>query len=109
MSKINFSIDSVLVDDEKIPKRLIIEGRKLPRPSKRITINQTGIKIISAKIMYHHKKGDIEFEVCRINRIKSFNETRLHTGSVMYPGNYSVEIEFSGQLNDESLKKQTVS
>jgi hypothetical protein len=80
-----------------------IEGQKLPAPSKRITLKQPGIKVLSAKIIYKHKKGDSEYEVIRINHLKSFGEVRLHSNSMLYPGNYNVKIKYTGVLDESNL------
>ncbi len=91
---------------------LEIEGQKLPPPSKRITLNQKGLKISSATVIYKHKKGDIEFEVSRINHLKSFQEVRLHTNNLLYPGQYIVKLEYSGKAaidNFECLNKPSES
>lgn len=82
---------------------LVIEGQKFPPPSKRITLHQKSIKVLGAKIIYKSKKGDIEFEVIRINRIKSFGEVRLHTNNLLYPGSYEVSLEFSGKIDEDNL------
>jgi hypothetical protein len=103
MSKINFNITKVEFIN---PNYVRLEGLKLPPPSKRITLHQANIKVSSAKIIYKNKKGDIEFEVSRVNHLKSFGEVRLHANNVMYPGAYVVEIEFKGKLDEEILKKQ---
>jgi hypothetical protein len=108
MSKNNFNINNYTIPDLKNPNKLFVEGYKLPPPSKRITLRLTGLKIISAKIIYKHKKGDIECEVIRINHLKSFGEIRLHTNSVLYPGNYEVTLEYSGNLDEEQLKANQV-
>ncbi|HSW37260.1 MAG TPA: M1 family metallopeptidase [Candidatus Saccharimonadales bacterium] len=73
-----------------------IRGKKVGRPSKRITLHQKGLKINSAKIVKHYKKGDQLLEIVRTNNQKSFDEMRLHTKDMIYPGFYTVIIEFSG-------------
>lgn len=80
---------------------VIIEGQKFPPPSKRITLKQKNIRVKGAKIIAKTKKGDVEFEVIRINRVKSFGEVRLHTKSMLYPGVYEVTLEYYGELNKE--------
>lgn len=87
---------------------LEIKGQKLPPPSKRITLNQKNIKVQSAKIVQKHKKGDIEFNVIRINRIKSFGEVRLHTDSTLYPGTYVVTLEYTGELDEAKLGEKLI-
>jgi aminopeptidase N len=75
-----------------------IKGKKNGRPSKRITFHQKGLKIISATIVKHDKKGDQEVSVVRINNQDSFDEVRLHTDSLLYAGQYTVKLEFSGVI-----------
>jgi hypothetical protein len=83
---------------------IVIIGHKMSPPSKRITLRQKDIKVSSAKIICKHKKGDVDFNVRRINHIKSFGEVRLHTNTILYPGAYEVTIEYTGKLDEKSLK-----
>jgi hypothetical protein len=74
---------------------IVIHGKKLPPPSKRITLNQKGLKVISAKIVSIDKKNqESDVLVSRINHIKSFEEVRLHTNETLYPGNYIIKMKF---------------
>jgi aminopeptidase N len=75
-----------------------IVGRKVGRPSKRLTFHQKELKIKQAKIVKVDKKGEQELVVTRINNQASFDEVRLHTADLIYPGNYTVELEFEGQV-----------
>jgi hypothetical protein len=100
MSKINFQITNYSIMDGQNPKVLTINGVKLKPPSKRITLHQPDIKVLNVKIIYKHKKGDIEYEVSRINKIKSFGEVRIHTHSILYPGKYEIMLEFLGKINE---------
>jgi aminopeptidase N len=75
-----------------------IRGKKVGRPSSRITLHQKELKITSAKIVKHDKKGDQEVKVSRINLQKSFDEVRLHTSKEAYAGTYTVTLEFSGKI-----------
>jgi hypothetical protein len=103
--KTNFKITDYKLLEKEDPKSIVIYGEKLRPPSKRITLQQKNIKVLSAKIIYKHKKGNIEFEVNRINAIKSFGEIRLHTNSVLYPGKYEVTLEYTGNFDEENLNK----
>jgi len=80
---------------------LLITGRKLPPPSKRITFHQNGLKIISTKIIKIDKKGEQIFEIARINHLPSFEQFRIHTQETLFPGNYKVEIKYA--LKPEKL------
>src|ERR1039458_4441058 len=75
-----------------------IRGRKSGRPSKRLTFHQKGLEITSASITKHDKKGDQSVVLSRINNQDSYDEVRLHSDSLLYPGEYSVTLEFSGEI-----------
>jgi aminopeptidase N len=75
-----------------------IRGRKVGRPAQRLTFHQKDLKISAAKVVKHDKKGDQEFKVERINTQASFDEVRLHTTEMVYPGEYSVTISFEGKI-----------
>lgn len=76
-----------------------IRGNKTGRPSQRITLHQKGLKISSAKVILHDKKsGDKELLVTRVNIQKSYDELRLHFAEQIYPGAYTLEVEFSGKI-----------
>ncbi len=76
-----------------------IHGKKIGRPSSRITFHQKELKVTSAQIIKHEKAGDKKIVISRINLQKSFDELRLHTTDVMYAGAYTITIEFSGLIS----------
>lgn len=76
-----------------------IEGKKVGRPAQRITLHAVDLKIVSARITKHDKKSDQELTVTRINYQKSFNEVRLHTEQIVYPGEYTLELEFEAPIS----------
>jgi aminopeptidase N len=75
-----------------------ISGRKVGRPSRRITFHQKELTISAATITRQDKKGAVTFPVIRINAQKTYNEVRLHTDEMLYPGIYTITIEFSGMI-----------
>lgn len=75
-----------------------VRGKKVGRPTQRITFHQKGLKIIAATIVKHDKKGDQAIEVKRINNQDSYDEVRLHADETIYPGEYTVTMEFSGYI-----------
>jgi aminopeptidase N len=75
-----------------------ISGQKVGRPSKRLTFHQKELNISAATVVKHDKKGDIEFPVARINKQNSYDEVRLHSDGLLYPGAYTVTMEFSGEI-----------
>jgi aminopeptidase N len=75
-----------------------IRGRKTGRPSQRLTFHQKDLKIAKATVTKHDKAGDQAIELTRINNQDSFDEVRLHTGEMIYPGDYTVTMEFEGEI-----------
>ncbi len=75
-----------------------IKGKKVGRPSQRLTFHQKQLKITSAKVIKHDKKGDRELIVTRINNQASYDEVRLHTEDQVYPGQYTITMEFTGAI-----------
>jgi aminopeptidase N len=75
-----------------------LRARRTGRPSKRLTLHQKGLIISSAKVTRHDKKGDQAVDIDRINTHKSFDEIRLHSAGLLYPGEYTIELAFSGRI-----------
>jgi len=94
---VTFDIDE---DAMRFSGTVKIEGKKAGRPSQRITLHQHELKITSAKIVKHDKKGDQELAVKRINNHDSLNEVRLHTEQMAYPGEYTLELDFEAPITD---------
>lgn len=76
--------------------KVTITGKKVGRPSQRLTFHQKGLKITSAKVIKHDKKGDQEVALSRINLQDTLHEVRLHSNAMLYPGSYTVTMEFEG-------------
>jgi aminopeptidase N len=77
---------------------VIIKGKKVGRPSKRLTFHQKDLTIKAVSVVKHDKKELENIEISRINTQASYDEVRLHSDNMIYPGNYSVTIEFSGTI-----------
>ena len=75
-----------------------IKGRQAGRPSQRLTFHQNGLKITKATVVKHDKKDQQTIVVDRINLHKGFDEVRLHTKDMIYPGQYTVTLEFSAPI-----------
>src|SRR6266545_1738323 len=75
-----------------------ISGQKTGRPSQRLTFHQHGLKITKAHVVRNDKKGDREVLVSRINHHARYNEVRLHTDEMLYPGQYTVRLSFEGKI-----------
>lgn len=93
---------SIEIDEEKMvfSGNLIVAGKKVGRPSKRLTFHQKGLSITSAKVTNHAKQTK-DLAIKRINTHKSFNEVRLHSTEMVYPGQYEIKLEFSGKITDQ--------
>lgn len=78
--------------------RVTVRGKKTGRPAQRLTFHQNGLKVTSAKIVKLGKKGDKPVEVVRINNQDSLDEVRLHAADMIYPGEYTITMEFSGRI-----------
>ncbi len=79
-----------------------IHGKKIGRPTKRLTFHQKDLRINSAKIIKHDKKhGVIEIPITRIVQHAGYDEVRLHSNELLYPGEYHVEISFSGTITTQ--------
>jgi puromycin-sensitive aminopeptidase len=86
-------------DKESFSGKAIIAGRKTGRPSSRITLHQKDLKILSSKIINWDKKGNrLEIPIKRTVLHNSLDELRLHSEANMYPGNYEIELDFSGKI-----------
>ena len=82
----------------KFSGTVTIDGKKVGRPSQRLTFHQKGLKITGATLTKHDKKGHTELAVSRINNQASSDEVRLHAADMVYPGQYTVVLEFNGQI-----------
>jgi len=79
---------------------VVITGIKTSRPSKRITFHQKDLKVTEAKI---HKLGKDtkEINVDRINHHNKYDEVRLHSDEIIYPGEYKIEISYKGKITNK--------
>ena len=77
-----------------------IRGKKVGRPSQRLTLHQKGLKILSAQIARNDKKGQQQIAVTRINTQETLEELRLHAGQMLHAGNYHILIEFEAPIQD---------
>lgn len=78
---------------------IIISAKKSGRPSKRITLHQKGLTITSASIRHFDKKGTVTTVIVdRINTHNSFDEVRMHTETMLYPGVYEIHVCFEGNI-----------
>lgn len=93
--QLSLDVDS---QDLKFSGRVVIRGRKVGRPAQRLTFHQKDLKISSATIVKHDKAGDHELKVTRLNHHAGLDEIRLHSSDMIFPGNYTVTLEFTGKI-----------
>lgn len=77
-----------------------ITGKKVGRPSQRLTFHQRDLKITEATITKSDKKGNQQYQVTRISLHRSFDEVRLHVDEQLYPGDYIVTMKFQAKISD---------
>lgn len=77
-----------------------IQGKKVGRPSKRLTLHQQGLKITTATVQAHQKGATKEIPVARINTHDKLHEVRLHCNDMVYPGEYTIQLNFHGTITD---------
>lgn len=89
-----------LPDEMRFQGTVVVRGKKVGRPSQRITFHQKGLNITEAHIKRTDKKGTKDFAVARINNQDSYDEVRLHTDEMLYPGDYEITMEFKGDIHE---------
>lgn len=97
----NYKLELTLdPDNRKFSGKVLISGNKIDRPSKRLTFHQKDLKILSASVVKSGKTGKEEIKLDRINTQNKFDEVRLHSPNLLFPGDYTVEIVFEGKITD---------
>lgn len=97
---LQLSLDS---DKMTFSGQVVITGKKIARPSQRLTFHQRGLKVTAASVVHHLKGESKTLQVDRINTHDSQQEVRLHTKEKAYPGDYTVTLSFSGKITDKML------
>lgn len=77
---------------------VVATGKRRGKPSSRLTFHQKGLTVTAASISRRDKKGIAELSVDRINNHGKYDEVRLHTSSLIYPGDLSVTMKFKGKI-----------
>jgi puromycin-sensitive aminopeptidase len=85
-------------EDMTFKGSVVVSGKKVGRPSQRLTLHQKGLLIERAEIRRSDKKGEKVHVVSRINNQKSYDEVRLHSEDMLYPGQYTLTLHFSGKI-----------
>jgi aminopeptidase N len=78
---------------------VVIKGKKVGRPSQRLTFHGKYLKVKSAAIVRHDKKqSDQVINVSRVNLQQTLNEIRLHVDNPLYAGDFTVTIEYEAPI-----------
>lgn len=78
-----------------------VHGRKVGRPSQRLTFHANGLTVNSATITKYDKKGTpLTVPISRIHHHKTRHEVRLHSDDLLYPGKYTVTLQFEAPITD---------
>ena len=75
-----------------------VKGKKVGRPSNRLTFHQKDLKITSATVTHISKQGNTIHDIARINHHGSYDEVRLHTHHRLNAGEYEVDLTFKGKI-----------
>lgn len=94
--KIKFKISE---DKQSFEGSVVITGRKVGRPSQRITLHQKDLKIKNVKLTHTDKKQKTtDVIITRTLLQNTLNEVRIHSEQTLFPGAYTIELEFSGKI-----------
>jgi aminopeptidase N len=118
----NYKININIAEDKRsFTGKIEIIGKKTGRPNQRITLHQKDLKISNVKIVSRNKNGyDQNIDISRVILQNSYDEVRIHTESIFYPGEYTVSMNFSGQItknmdgiypcffSDEGIEKELI-
>jgi len=78
-----------------------VSGKRTGRPSERLTLHQKGLKLSNPKVIHTDKKGlESEIQITRTVKQKTYDEVRLHSGKTIYPGQYTISMDFSGKITN---------
>ncbi len=77
---------------------VIVSGHKVGRPSRRIVMHQKGLRIHKIHVIHHSKDGDREMPIDRMNHHGAYDEIRLHSGSPLPNGSYTISMSFKGVI-----------
>jgi aminopeptidase N len=96
----HYKINLVISEDKQsFNGSVTVNGKKAGRPSERITFHQKGLKISNVQLHHKDKKDNrTEIQVIRVVAQNKKDEIRLHTEKTMYPGDYEITMDFSGNI-----------
>ena len=95
---------SLHVDKDKLSfsGEVVISAKKI-KPSQRITLHCKGLVVDEATVVRHDKKLEHNLPISKINYQKKFEEVRLQSDHLMYPGLYTITLKFHGAITKTML------
>jgi puromycin-sensitive aminopeptidase len=85
-------------ETDKFSGVVLIKGKKVGRPSKRLTFHQSDLKILNVEVISSSKQVLQKLKIVRFNNQQTFNQLRIHFNEVIYPGQYQVKITYEGNI-----------
>ena len=77
-----------------------MSAKRFGQPAKRLTIASSGLSVTTALIRNLSRNKTIDYEISRINRLPTKNQTRIHTAALLYPGDYEITLTITGKIPD---------
>ncbi len=98
----NYIIDLKISPDKKsFTGQVIVKGKKIGPPSKRITFHQRNLLISSAKVFKIDKNSKVELPINRLIHHQKLNEIRLHFKDLVYSSEFEIYLKFKGKIIDQ--------
>jgi hypothetical protein len=99
-----FQLVAYSVDRTGDRTKLLITGKRTGRPTKRFTLATTALRISSMTVTNTRKNKMFTHVIKRINYLPKAGETRLHSDSLLYPGDYEMTLTLQTEPKEfESL------
>ncbi len=88
----------ISADKKNFSGQIIIEGKKIGPPSKRITFHQRNLSVFDAEIYKINKNIKTKLNLDRLVHHQKLNEVRLHFKDLIYPSDFEIKLKFKGKI-----------
>ncbi|MDO8265327.1 MAG: hypothetical protein Q7T41_00110, partial [Candidatus Saccharibacteria bacterium] len=98
----HYDVDIKISEDKNsFSGSVVIHGQKTGRPSKRLTFHQHKLKVSNVSLEKTDKKGIAQkIDITRVVSHETFNELRIHTKDINFPGTYKISMDFEGYISE---------
>jgi hypothetical protein len=96
-----FSLADLQINPTGDQVEVILQGERSGKPSKRFTLHGSGFKVNEASVQSETKHKSVDFQIERINYLPTFQEIRIHTKNLQYPGPYKIRLMLTGANADD--------